>query len=425
MLGALGCAPGCGQDRVAGMGAKVRWRAERGAWFVYFERAGRRWNKRYGATEADRVDAEAAAAAFNLEGDEIKARRESLYPGSAAPFSVVAAAWWDAKAASMPASSIDSKRCVVHTRLIPFLGAQDVRRIDDDRIRECAVHQADQGHARETVETTGAILDQILRWAIGKGFADRCPALTGFGGDGVVRIFRRVAAAKCPPSSRIEAWTREEVRILIDCARERGEWMADPLLFLALTGCRRGEALALEWPDVDLERGRARIRQSLSRGQIKTTKAGRGRSVELAPELIAMLQRRALKEREGRVFRGQRGRPWTDRGFNTAWQRVRVEGVKRGVRKLKLHCFRHSWASWALAAGHDPAWCAAQLGHSLQIFFKRYAHLIEGPRRSLDFLSLSLGGAAPRPAPSESAQTAAPADGPAEQAAAPGLARLH
>lgn len=422
MLGALGCGPGCGQSRVAGMGAKVRWRAERGAWFVYFERAGRRWNKRYGATELDHADAQAAAEAFNLEGAQIQERRESLYPGSAAPFSVVAAAWWDAKAASMPASSIDSKRCVVHTRLIPFLGTVDVRRIDDDRIRECAVHQADQGHARETVETTGAILEQILRWAVGKGFADRCPCLKGFGGDGVVKTFRTVAKAKCPPSARVESWTRDEVRILIDCARERGEWIADPLLFLALTGCRRGEALGLEWPDVDLERGRVRIRQSLSRGQVKTTKSGAGRPVELAPELVAMLQRRQFAGREGRVFRGQRGRGWTDRGFNTAWQRVRREAVKRGVRKLKAHCFRHTWASWALAAGHDPAWCAAQLGHSLQIFFKRYVHELEGPRRSLDFLSL--GGAAPQPAPAASEPTAAPADG-AELPAGEPPARLH
>lgn len=421
MLGALGCAPGCGQDRVAGMGAKVRWRAERGAWFVYFERAGRRWNKRFGPTAEDEKLAHTAADEFNAEGAAIKERRESLYPGSAAPFRVVAAAWWDAKAASMPASSIDSKRCVVHTRLIPFLGTEDVRRIDDDRIRECAVHQADQGHARETVETTGAILDQILRWAVGKGIAERCPALKGFGGDGVVPIFRRVAKAKCPPSARIEAWTRDEVRILIDCAREWGEWLADPLLFLALTGCRRGEMLALEWPDVDLERGRVSIRQSLSRGQMKTTKSGAGRPVDLAPELIAMLQRRQAESREGRVFRGQRGRGWTDRGFNTAWQRVRAAAVKRGVRKLKLHCLRHTWASWALAAGHDPAWCAAQLGHSLQIFFKRYAHLIEGPRRSLDFLSL--GGAAPPPAPAEPA--AAAADGPGQAPAGQSPARLH
>jgi integrase len=382
---------------------------------VYFERAGRRWNKRYGATEADKADAEAAAESFNLEGAEIKERRESLYPGGSAPFATVAAAWWDAKSAAMPASSVDSKRCVVYTRLIPHFKAADIRRIDDDQVRSCAVKQAEGGHARETVETTGSMLDQILRWAVGRSYADRCPALQGFGGEGVRSIFKAVAAAKCPPSARVDAWRRDEVRIILECALEWGYWAHDPILFAAQTGCRRGEILALEWADVDLARERALIRQSFSRGQLKVTKADSIRPVELAPDALAMLKRRAESGTDGRVFRGQRGRSWTDRGFKSTWGRVRDEAESRGVRPLKFHCFRHTWASWALAAGHDPAWCASQLGHSLQIFFKRYAHMIEGPRRSLDFLSL--GGAAPQPAPAEIDPTAAVAS--PERAARP------
>src|SRR5262245_27485847 len=35
------------------------------------------------------------------------------------------------------------------------------------------------------------------------------------------------------------------------------------LLFLAATGCRRGEALAIAWPDIDLINGSARISKSL------------------------------------------------------------------------------------------------------------------------------------------------------------------
>ncbi len=403
------------------MGASVRKREDRGgAWCVYFTRGGRRWSKLYGPTEQDEAEAREAAALFNAEGEAIKDRREALHPGGSAPFATVAAAWWDAKVEAMPASSRDSKRCVVHTRLIPHFKTADVRRIDDDLVRACAVKQAARGHARETVETTGAMLDQILRWAVAKSYSDRCPALKSFGGEGVVRIFRQVAQAKCLPSARIEAWTRREVARIIQCAQERGDWLADPLLFLAMTGCRRGEMLALEWADVDLERGRASIRQSFSRGQLKSTKSGHGRSVELAPDLIDMLRRRAENGRHGRVFLGKRGRGWTDRGFNTAWQRVRREAAKHGVRSLKLHCFRHTWASWALAAGHDAVWAAAQLGHSLQIFLRRYVHELEGPKRSLDFLSLNPTGAAPPPTPADSSRKEP--DAPVQAAPPPGPA---
>lgn len=397
------------------MGATVRWRAEREAWFVYFERGGKRWNKRFGATAEDEAMARAAAEEFNAEGAQIKERREALYPGGAAPFAVVAAAWWDAKSAAMPASSVDSKRCVVYTRLIPHFKATDIRRINDDQVRDCAVKQAEVGHARETVETTGSMLDQILRWAVGRSYADRCPALQGFGGEGVRSIFRAVAGAKCPPSARVDAWRRDEVRIILECALEWGYWAHDPILFAAQTGCRRGEILALEWADVDLVRERALIRQSFSRGQLKVTKADKVRPVELAPEAVAMLRRRAEAGTDGRVFRGQRGHIWSDRGFKSMWSRVRDEATSRGARRLKFHCFRHTWASWALAAGHDPAWCAGQLGHSLQIFLKRYVHELQGPRRSLDFLRL--GGAAPQPAHSAPGAEAAAAS--PERAARP------
>lgn len=35
------------------------------------------------------------------------------------------------------------------------------------------------------------------------------------------------------------------------------------IVFLATTGCRRGEALGLRWRDLDLDGGRATIRQTV------------------------------------------------------------------------------------------------------------------------------------------------------------------
>lgn len=404
------------------MGASVRYRDDRKAWFVYFARAGRRWNKRIGDGDAGKARADGIAEVFNAEDDEIRSRRDTVYPGGPAPFDAIAKAWWDAKAASMPASTIASKKCVPYERLIPFFGSTDVRRIDDDAIRACAVRQAERGHARETVDTTGSVLDSILSWAVKRGFADRCPALRGFGGDGVRSIFRAVAAARCKPSARIEAWNRDEAVILLACAVERGDWLADPLLFLFQTGVRRGEMLALDWADVDLGAGRVLIRQSTTRGQTKSTKADKVRSVELAEDAIAMLQRRAEKGRSGKVFRTRRGEAWTDHSFSGYWIRCRRAAVKRGVRRFKLHCTRHSWASWALAAGHDAAWAAAQIGDGLQVFLRRYVHAITGTRRSLDFLRLSPRGAAP---PTGSAGPPATAPAGAGQVAQPALPRVH
>lgn len=398
------------------MGASVRYRADRDAWCVFFRRAGKRWSQSFGPTARDEAEARAAAAAFEAEGEADREREASLYPGGPAPFESVAIAWWKSKEPTLPASSIASKRCVVYERLVPYFGALDVRRLDEDAASACAAHFAEQGHARETVETTGSILDSILAWAVRRGHATRCPVLRAHGGRGVRSIFRAVAAARCKPPARVESWTAAEVAILLECARLRGDWLADPILFAAQTGCRRGELIALEWADVDLVRARARLRQSKTRGQVKVTKADKVRSVELAPETTRMLAARAARwGRTGPVFRDRQGKPWEDYELSGHWIRMRRRAAVRGVRPLKLHCLRHTYASLALAAGHDVAWIAGQIGDTLEVFLRRYAHILPSSSRSLEFLSFSpaAGELPPGPcAPAATSPGAEPAQAP-------------
>jgi len=252
------------------------------------------------------------------------------------------------------------------------------------------------GHARETVETTGSVLDTILRWAHRREILTAIPVPKRPGDKGIRKIFREVAAARCAPPKRPEAWTRTEVAALLSCADERGPWLYAPMLFVAHTGCRRGEMIALEWPDVDLARARVTIRQSETRGQVKGTKADKVRIVELSPEVVKMLQ--GIERPTGRVFLDAKGRPWKDYQFSGYWVRVRKEAAnKHEVRPLKFHCFRHTYATWALASGLDPAWCARQIGDTLEVFLSRYSHEMPGVVRSFSFLRLEPDAGQPRP----------------------------
>ncbi len=57
------------------------------------------------------------------------------------------------------------------------------------------------------------------------------------------------------------------------------------------------------------------------------------------------------------------------------WRRVRRRAQKQGVRPLKLHCARHTWATMALRAGKSVRWVADQLGHADPALTLRvYAH---------------------------------------------------
>jgi len=141
------------------------------------------------------------------------------------------------------------------------------------------------------------------------------------------------------------------------------------VLFLIGTGARLGEALALEWPDVDLTHARARLRD---------TKNGADRNLELCPRVVAALSR--LQHRIGHVFRTRAGRryePRLEQGggqIKTAWATaLRRAGLSK--RAITPHTCRHTWATWHAAIHRDPQLLRHEGGWSSLALVDRYAHL--------------------------------------------------
>ena len=63
-----------------------------------------------------------------------------------------------------------------------------------------------------------------------------------------------------------------------------------------------------------------------------------------------------------------------------------AKSAEAGVRSLKLHCARHTWATFALHAGRDIRWVADQLGHSDPALALRvYAHAMRNEETDLSF----------------------------------------
>lgn len=79
----------------------------------------------------------------------------------------------------------------------------------------------------------------------------------------------------------------------------------------ALAGLRPDEAIALEWSDVDLKRGRLTVRRSVRHGKVGTTKSGRARIVDLVPSLQTLLT--AWREKTPGVLVVPSDRPTTKR----------------------------------------------------------------------------------------------------------------
>lgn len=155
-----------------------------------------------------------------------------------------------------------------------------------------------------------------------------------------------------------------EARALVDHAADH----LQPLLqFLLNTGCRIGEALTLDWGDVDLQQRLIVLTE---------TKNDETRGVPLND--IAYWTLENLPRREGRVFLTHRNRPYPVGNFGGQIKTGFKAACRRsGVQNVRVHDLRHTFASWLAMAGHHEATIAELLGHKSRrnSITGRYTHL--------------------------------------------------
>ncbi|HWA18974.1 MAG TPA: tyrosine-type recombinase/integrase [Devosia sp.] len=154
---------------------------------------------------------------------------------------------------------------------------------------------------------------------------------------------------------------------LIARAEEKGTigpHVAAGLKLCLFTGCRSGEATALEWSHVDLAKKIARLPDS---------KANRPRIIHLNGPAVEMLK--ALP-RLGKYVVAGAIKDQPARNLTGAWIGIRKKTALEGVR---LHDFRHSFASAAAAKGLSLPMIGKLLGHTVPATTARYAHLHQDP----------------------------------------------
>jgi integrase len=149
-------------------------------------------------------------------------------------------------------------------------------------------------------------------------------------------------------------------------------------MFIAATGVRKGEALALTWSDVDFAAGAIRIRGTLARVDgklsVSTPKTSKSRrTLPLSPGVAALLeiQRQnqlreaahagALWRHTGFVVTTELGGPMDPRNVLRA---MTTAADKAGLAGVSVHTLRHSAATSMLEAGVHLKAVSELLGHS-------------------------------------------------------------
>lgn len=194
----------------------------------------------------------------------------------------------------------------------------------------------------------------------------------------------------------LEPLTDDELRAMLDTCRVRkgtpeGEAMwhrrdAALIRFMAETGARAGEVVALELTDLDLKGGTAVVRRG---------KGGKGRLVPFGPATGVALDRylrarafHRLARTSPMLWLGDRGKEFSyDALHKTLSGRANAAGIER----FKPHLLRHTAAHRWLAAGGSEAGLLAVAGWTRPDMLMRYTKARATDRAIAESRSLNLG----------------------------------
>ena len=202
-------------------------------------------------------------------------------------------------------------------------------------------------------------------------------------------IPRNPASLVLPPRPRkrqMKALTSGELIQLFDSTQ--GDRLHALWILLGTAGLRRGEALGLEWADVDLDGGRVSVRQTLQRRRgagfvLVPPKTPRSRRSVLLTGLAVI----ALREHRCRqtakfgddsrfVFTNRTGGPLDGSRATTGLAKALLEA---GLPRVRVHDLRHTTASVLLEMGVHPKIVQDLLGHStIAVTMDTYSHVAPG-----------------------------------------------
>lgn len=374
------------------MGVKVRER--RGGWWLFIHYKGRRKAKRCASKKAAELAAMKIDAALRL--GQLDCFDPPAPPTPIPTLAQYAESWLTTAGLRLKPSSVEQYQGRLKRHILPVLGSLPLTTITRQAVRDF-IGQVATGPNRRTPERP------LARSTALESLRTLSAILTTAADDELIpfnpcRGMGKYVAphAEASEAREIEVFSREELQTILTLAHETCREYFPFIFTLARTGMRLGEALALEWRDVDFAKRLLLVRRSRRRNRVGTPKNSQGRRVDMSQQLAEVLHAHQTLQQAEAVLNGTpppeqvsltpQGTPIQEVSF-----RVRVWAPllrRAGLRYRKPHTLRHTFASLLIEAGEPLTYIQRQLGHHSPEFTLRvYGHLLpRGDQRAVDVL---------------------------------------
>ena len=274
--------------------------------------------------------------------------------------------WQAVVAPTLKTSTANHYHNALRAYVVPSFGKRQVSLIGRYDVETFLAEQAKK-YSRNTLRSMRAALGILLSWAVSCEWIAKNPC----SGVKLPRGGKRVVRTVLKP---------EEVAAI---AGELEEPYATLVLFLATTGLRIGEAIAVQWEDF---RGNLlRINRRIYDGDVDKVKTERSeRSLPIPEELLSRMR---LLSNTGWVFRSRGGTPINP--GNALKRYVHPAAKALGITIGGWHDFRHTVTTTMRRNGVHPKVISGILGHSsVALAMNTYDHLeVEDFRQPLEHVA--------------------------------------
>jgi integrase len=267
----------------------------------------------------------------------------SSTPTTEMNFERLAERWQKAVGPTMKTTTLRHCRNALRAYVLPMFADRMISNINREDIQALLAQQVKK-YSRSALRSMRVVLSLTLGWASDCGWLEKTPC---------TRI-------KLPQQTggRMVTRTVLTTKQVLAITAELEEPYATLVLFLATSGLRIGEAIAIKWSDFD--GNEIRISRRICCGNVDSVKTER--SVRRLPVDSALLSRMRNLGTTDWVFCSRGGTPVNP--GNALKRYVRPTSAKLGIQLGGWHDFRHTLTTTMRRSGVHPKVISGILGHT-------------------------------------------------------------
>lgn len=272
--------------------------------------------------------------------------------------SEVAAEWRKVKSPSVKLSTMAAYNLILDHHIIPHFDR--IEDLNQKRIKIFIDSKFEEGLSMRSVKSIVSVIKMLLRFINDKGL-----------GNGVVV---KIELPKQGRIKEVEVFSVKQQKLLISHLKENISLKNLGILLCLNTGLRIGELCALQWKDIDIEKGVININKTLYRlyhGMESEKKTeiiiappktnNSNRIIPLSDYLVEIIDKLKKGKDESCFMLSDSSQPLEPRNYRNHYRQLLRE-LK--LPELKFHSLRHSFATRCIESGCDYKTVSALLGHS-------------------------------------------------------------